>query len=147
MSSTRAPWPCIAFGPPASSTAELTASVVVPTPPFGEKKVTILPAPLPAAPSGRALPVRIRSASTRASSSVEAKLAAITSSAPASRKAMRASTSPAGETTISGTCFVVAPRMRAIAPETASPSAMIRSNGSTRSALTASAAVSTAVVT
>jgi len=92
------------------------------------------------------LPVRIRSASTRASSSSAAKLAAITSSAPASRKAIRASTSPAGDTTISGTCFVVAPRMRAIAPETASPSAMMRSKGAVRSALTASAAVSTVVV-
>ena len=59
----------------------------------------------------------------------------------------RASTSPAGATTISGTCLVVAPRMRAIAPETASPSATIRSYELMRSALTVSAAVSTDVVT
>ena len=139
MSRTRAAgpptWPPGAAGrapdgsppPPASRTAVLTANVVVPTPPFGEKKVTISPAALRVRSSGRSRPARMRSASTRASSSFGANDEAMTSSAPASRNAIRASTSPAGATMRTGVGTGEAPRMPEIAPDTASPSATTRS--------------------
>ena len=72
-------------------------------------------------------PDRIRSASTRASSSRCAQPAARTSSAPASRKAIRASTSPAGATTRHGVGMVEAVRMEPMAPVTERPSATTRS--------------------
>jgi hypothetical protein len=51
----------------------LTARVVVPTPPFGEKKVMMSPAAAPRSVIGRSRPYRISSASTRLSSSRGAK--------------------------------------------------------------------------
>ncbi len=130
--------------PPARSTAVLTARVVVPTPPFGLKNVTISPVPGCAPRSAAIRPVRMRSAVTRPDSSVGSKPPEITSSAPASRNAMRASTSWAGATTRIG---VIRPsaavRSEAMAPDAASPSATIRSIGSWRIVATASAGVVT----
>ena len=78
----------------------LTAIVVVPTPPFGLKQTTVRRAFARMIPSFAATGPRSferwnrsSSASTRASSSRGSNGLAMTSSAPASRKAMRSSTS------------------------------------------------------
>ncbi len=126
----------------------LTARVVVPTPPLGEKKVTISPDGRPErAASGVTRPARMSSASTFAASSWRAKPVLTTSSAPASRKAIRASTSSAGATTRTGVGSDAAARMRPMAPLTARPSAITRSNEPSRRAPTAAAGVVTLVVT
>ena len=83
----------------------LTARAVVPTPPLGEKNAMSCPVPGVAGP-GATVPARMRSALTRASSSRRANPASITSSAPASRKAMRASTSSGGATMRIGHVFI-----------------------------------------
>ncbi len=133
--------------PPARSTAVFTARVVVPTPPFGEKKAVISPAAAPRSARGRRRPKRMRSASTRPSSSRAVNSVLITSSAPASRNAMRASTSPAGAITSTGVGLASEAVWREpIAPETERPSATTRSIGPSPRAATAAGAVATVVI-
>ena len=132
--------------PPASRTAVLTAKVVVPTPPLGEMKTMISPAGCPDGAPVRMRPARMRSASTRASSSLRTNSAATTSSAPASRNAMCDSTSPAGAITSSGAWLGDARRIVGMAPETASPSATIRSMSASPRMVTASPGVSARLV-
>ena len=123
-----------------------TARVVVPTPPFGLKNAMISAEPVCEAKSVAARPVRMSRAMTRPASSVGAKPPAMTSSAPASRNAIRASMSCAGETIRIGVIRPsLAVRSEAIAPEAARPSATMRSTGVLRIAATPSAGVATDV--
>ena len=91
----------------------LVAIVVVPTPPFGLNTATVRRARCIVTPSVEMIGARSRdrwkrrsSASTRASSSRASKNRLMTSSAPASRKAIRSSTFSVELTHITGTAEI-----------------------------------------
>jgi hypothetical protein len=113
----------------------LTARVVVPTPPFGEKKVTICRR-RSRPPLGPALPVRISSASTRPRARWRRSWRDHVVGTGLEEGDARLHVAGGGD---HDQWDLLAGRAAnaAIAPETASPSATIRSYEPTRSALTA----------